>query len=78
MKLNSLPNDKISDWPKWKAFADNKIDATEKLNFVLGWGENILGKGENAGNHHFSFSHNVFSKGFFLRVIKSQDCVVKG
>ena len=23
--------------------------------------ENIVGKGENAGNQHFSFSHNVFS-----------------
>ena len=22
--------------------------------------ENIVGKGENAGNQHFSFSHNVF------------------
>ena len=23
--------------------------------------ENIVGKGENAGNQHFSFSHDVFS-----------------
>ena len=24
--------------------------------------ENILGKGENAGYQHFSFSHNVFKR----------------
>ena len=28
--------------------------------------ENIVGKGENAGNQHFSpFSHNVFKRLFF-------------
>ena len=42
------------------------------LKFVLGKVENIVGKGENY--------HNVFkrlSKGFFLKVVKSRDCVVK-
>ena len=29
--FNSLPNNKILDWLKLKAFADDKIDATEKL-----------------------------------------------
>ena len=33
-----------------KAFADNKINANHKLKFVLGGIENIVGKGENAGN----------------------------
>ena len=47
---NSLPNDKILDWSKLKAFADDKINVTEKLKFVLGRVENIVGKGENAGN----------------------------
>ena len=42
--LNSLPNDKNSDWSKLKAFADNKIYATEKLKFVLGRVENIVRK----------------------------------
>ena len=45
---NSSPNDKILDWSKLKAFADDKINLTEKLKFVLGTAENIVGKGENA------------------------------
>ena len=28
LTLNSLPNDKFSDWSKLKAFADNKINTT--------------------------------------------------
>ena len=48
-KLSSLPNNRILGWSKLKAFADNKLNATEKLKFVLGWVENIVGKGENVG-----------------------------
>ena len=33
--FNSLPNDKILDWSKLKAFADDKIKVTEHLKFVL-------------------------------------------
>ena len=47
--LTLLPNKKILDWSKSKAFADDKMNATEKLKFVLGRVENIVGKGENAG-----------------------------
>ena len=36
-----------------KAFADDKINETEQLKFVLGRVEIIVGKGENAGNQHF-------------------------
>ena len=52
-RFNSLPNDKILDWSKFKAFADDKINVTEKLNFVLGRVESI-----------FSFSHDVFKRLF--------------
>ena len=82
--LNSLPNDKIVDQSKLKAFADSKINVTQKFKFVLGRVENIMGKGENAGYQHFllippAFSPcpTMFSKSFFLRVVKSQDCLVK-
>ena len=34
--FNSSPNNKILDWSKLKAFADNKMNVTEKLKFVLG------------------------------------------
>ena len=51
--LNTLPNDKIKDWSKLKAFADDKINVTKKLKCVLGRVENIVGKGDNAGHQHF-------------------------
>ena len=44
----SIPNDKILDLSDLKAFADKKINVTEKLKFVLGRVEDIVGKGENA------------------------------
>ena len=75
--VNSLPNNKIFDWSKSKAFADDKINVTEKLKFVLGRVENIEGKWENAGYQHFLLFPQCFSKGFFLKVVKSLDCVVK-
>ena len=47
--FNSLPKDKIVDRSNLKAFADDKIYVGEKLKFVLGMVENIIGKGEIAG-----------------------------
>ena len=38
------------NWSKLEAFADIKINVPEKMKFVSGMGENILGKEENAGN----------------------------
>ena len=74
LSLNSLPNDKILDWSKLIAFADNKTNVTEKLKFVLGRVENIVGKGENAGYQHLLPFSTMFSNGFFLKVVKSQEC----
>ena len=76
--LNSLPNDKILDWSKLKALADDKINVVQKLKFVGGRVENIVGKGENAGYQHFLLSPQCFQKSFILGVVKSQDCVVMG
>ena len=61
-KINSLPNDKISHWSKPKAFADKKINVTEKLEFVLGRVENIGEKAENAGYQHFLLFPQCFLK----------------
>ena len=44
--FNPLPNDKILDRSKFKAFADDKI-------YVMGRVENIMGKAESAGYQHF-------------------------
>ena len=66
-KLNSLPNDKSLDKSSLKAFADNKINVNEKLKFVFGRVENIVGKGENAGNQHFIVFLQCFQKSFFFQ-----------
>ena len=46
--INSLTNDKILGWSKFKGFAVNKINETEELKFVLGREENIFQEEENA------------------------------
>ena len=43
--FNSLPNNKFLNWSKLKAFADNKLNLAEKMKFVLGRVENLVGKG---------------------------------
>ena len=47
---------------KLKAYADDKINVTEKLKFVLGSVENIVGKGKMMVTNNFSFSNNVFKR----------------
>ena len=53
MPLYTLPNDKILDMSKFKAFADDTLNVYQILKFSLGRVENIVGKGENAGYQHF-------------------------
>ena len=60
--LNSLSNKKILDRSKKTAFADDKINVTEQLKFVLGRVENIVEKGENAGYQHFLLFLPCFQK----------------
>ena len=60
--VNCLPNDKILERLKFKAFADDKINVTDKLNFILGRVENIVGKGENADYQHFLLFPQCFQK----------------
>ena len=50
------------DWSKLKAFADNKLNVTEKLKFVFGKVEKIVGKGENAGYQHFLLFQQCFQE----------------
>ena len=68
--LNSLPNNKFLDLSKLKAFADVKLNLREKLEFVLGSMENIVGKGENAGYQHFLLFPQCFQKASFSRLLK--------
>ena len=51
--LLTLQTTKFYTSPNAKAFTDDrKIHATQKLKFLLGRVENIMGKGENAGYQH--------------------------
>ena len=65
-KLNS----KIVDWLKLKAFADNNINVTQKLKFVLERVENNVGKGENVEYQHFLLFPHCFQKASFSRSFK--------
>ena len=66
---NTLPNNKILDWSKFKAFADDKIIIAEMMISPTGGVENIVGKGESAGYQHFLLFQIMFSKAFFFRAI---------
>ena len=50
-----------------KAFADDKINVTEKLKFVLANTENILGNGKNFGYQHFLLFPLCFENAFFFQ-----------
>ena len=68
--MSSLPNNKVLDWSKFGVFADDKINVTEKLKFVEGRIENIVGKGENAGFQHFLLFQQCFQKAIFSGSLK--------
>ena len=57
------------------AIADDNSNAAQLIEFFFDRVGNTVGKGENAGFQHFPI---IFSKGSFLRVVQTQDCVVTG
>ena len=73
----SLPNEKILDWSKLKAFADDKSKVANIMIFVFDSVENIVGKRKKCWLPAFSSFPTMFSKAFFLRVVKSRDCAVR-
>ena len=56
--FNSVPNHKILDRSKLKAYADAKMNVNEKS--VFGRVANIVGKAETAGNQHFLLFPQIF------------------
>ena len=68
--FNSLPNDNIFHFLKLKAFADDEINIIQTSKFALGRLENIVGKGENAGNQHFLLFPQCFQNPPFLGLLK--------
>ena len=71
MLFNSLPNDKILDETKLKAFADDRMNEAQMMISVFDRVENIVGKGENAGYQHFLLSPQCFQKDPFLWSLKA-------
>ena len=74
--INSLPNDKFLDWPKFKELADYKINMTENIEICIGKGGKHDRKRRKCWLLAFSPFPTMFSKGFFSRVLKSRNCVV--
>ena len=68
--VNFVSNIKFLDWSKLRAFADDKVDVTEKPKLFFGWADNILGKGENAGYWHSLLFPQCFQKADFSGSLK--------
>ena len=68
--FNSLPNDKILDWSKLKAFVVDNSNVNKKLKFAVDRVENIVGKIENVGYKHFLLFPQCFQKLSLPEVLK--------
>ena len=62
------PKDKILDWSKLKAFADDKINVIKKNKFALARIINIVGNGEYAGRENAGYQHILLFLQFFQKV----------
>ena len=68
--VNFLPNEKISDWTKLKAVADDNFNMAPMIKFVSDMTENVVGKEENAGYRHFLLFPQCFQKDFSTKTPK--------
>ena len=74
--IMTLPNEKKMDMTKLKAFADDNLNIAKMTISLFDKVENTVGKRRKCllpACHLLT----VFSKAFFIRVVKSRDCVVK-
>ena len=60
----------VLDLTELEAFADNKINVTQKLEFAFGHVENIEDKGGNAGYMHFLLFPQCFRQAFWSGLLK--------
>ena len=68
-KVNPFPHDKILDWTKLTAIADDKSNVTNMKISTFDRVENTVGKGEICP------FPTMFSKGFFPRPVGMYHCV---
>ena len=73
--INPLPNNKILEVTKLKAFADEKLNFAKMMIALFDKIENTMRKGENAGDQHFLLFPRCFSQLSSLDSLKSRDCV---
>ena len=64
--INSLPNDKILDLTRLKAFADDKLDVAKLTISHHNRVENTVGKGENASYRYFLLFPQCFFQNLLL------------
>ena len=75
---NPLPNDKILDVTKLKAFADDKLNVAKMRFFLFDKSRKHCGKRRKCWLLAFSpFSPHCFLKPFFCRIVKSRNYLVK-
>ena len=65
--IDPLPNDKIFDMTKLKAFADDKLSVAEMAIFLYDKSRKHCGKRRKSWLPAFSSFPTVFSKAFFFR-----------
>ena len=70
MSFNPLPDDKILDMTKLKAYADDKLNIVKMMISLFNKVENTVEKGENAGCQHFLLFPQCFQKPFSLGSFK--------
>ena len=72
--VNPLPNYKILELIKLKAFADNKSNFAQMTISLFDRVENTVGKGENAGFQHFLLFQQCFPRPSSLGSLKVGLC----
>ena len=70
LTVNSLPNDKILNVTKLKAFQEDKLYVARMMISLFDGVANTVGKGENAGYQHFLLFPQCFSKPSSLGSLK--------
>ena len=65
--INLLPNDKILDWSKFKAHADDKINKTQKIEICCWMGRKHFGKRRKCWLPAFSPFPKMFSNAVFFK-----------
>ena len=70
LPFNPFPDSKILGLPKFKAFADDKLNVTQNVQVVFHRTGNSMGKEENAGYQHFFLFPQCCRKGFSSGVSK--------